>query len=162
MASKIAALAMTLMLVVVGIAGGCKNSTQFLAPPYLPAPYYNCIETYPQELVHAYFAGYGEIWGPIQNYNNKVFVFKDNPLDEYVIRELDEGWLWLDLIKCPLANPEAMQYFKVGDKFDLVGLNLGPEDLKTPGLTFKDCYIMRCGSVKLPADGTGGAVGPGY
>jgi len=152
----------SLCLILAGMSGGCKSTQQFAAPPYIPAAYYSCIESYPEELVHAYFAGYGEIWGPMQKYNDKVFVFKDTLVDAWVVRELDKGWLWLDLIKCPIVNIEDMEKYKIGDRFDLVGLNLGPEDIKNPGLTFKDCYILPCGSVQLPAEGTGGAVGPGY
>lgn len=160
--NKMVGFLIAVIVILTTAVGGCKNSAQLLAPPYIPSSYYDCIETYPTELIHAYFAGYGEIWGPMQKYNNKVFVFKNNPLDQWVIRDLDKGWIWLDLIKCNLANPEVMDSFQIGDKFDLVGFNLGPEDVKTSELTFRDCYVMRCGALKLPADGMGGVIGPGY
>jgi hypothetical protein len=159
---KFLAPALAGVMLITGLVGGCKQAPALVAPPYIPAEYYNCVESYPTELIHAYFAGYGEIWGPMQKYNDKVFVFKDNIIDAWMVRELDKGWLWLDLIKCPIVNIEDMQKYKIGDKIDVVGLNLGPEDIKTPGLTFKDCYVLPCGSINLPADGTGGAVGPGY
>jgi hypothetical protein len=159
---KSLAFIITFCIVIAGLAGGCKGTAQFTAPPYIPAAYYDCIETYPEELVHAYFAGYGEIWGPKQKYDGKVFVFKDNLIDAWMVRELDKGWLWLDLIKCPLVNIEEMQNYKIGDRIDVVGLNLGPESVKTPGLTFQDCYVLPCGSIQLPAEGTGSPVGPGY
>jgi hypothetical protein len=151
-----------IIIIISSFAGACATTRQLAAPPYIPGNYYNCIETYPQELVHAYFAGYGEIWGPKAMYNNKVFVFKDNLIDEYMIRELDKGWIWLDLIKCPLVNLDDMKQYKLGDRIDVVGLNLGPEDDDIPGLTFTDCYVLPCGSLKLPAEGDGGAVGPSY
>ncbi len=89
-----AALAAMVLLVSMSCSG---NSIQQLnAPPYIPAAYYNCIETYPEELVHAYFAGYGEIWGPKAMYNDNVFVSRksDRPV---VVRELDKGgcgWIY--------------------------------------------------------------------
>lgn len=153
---------MGIILLFASLSSGCSSTETFAPPPYLPAEYYNCIDTNPTDLINAYFAGYGEIWGPMQAYNDKVFVFKNVLIDGWVVRELDKGWLWLDLIKCHLADPDEMTYFKEGDRIDVVGLNLGPEDTKKRELTFIDCYILPSGLVALPPEGGNGAILPGY
>ncbi len=141
---------------------GCAPKLTAEALPALPPSYYNCIDTFPYELVHTYFMGYGEISGPKALYDNKVFVFKDQPLTDWAMRQLEEGCLWLDMIKCQLANPEDVAHFKMGDHFDLVGFNLGPPDVEVPELAFKDCYILPVGAIKLPAGESAGGGLSGY
>jgi len=151
---KVLTLTMGAVMLLLCLVGGCKPKT-FTAPPYIPSGYYDCIETLPVDLVHAYFAGYGEIWSALENYNDKVFVFKNLLVDEWMVYELDKGILWLDLIKCYLANPEAMDNYKLGDRIDVVGFNQGPDNIKVTGLTFRDCYVLPPGAIALPAEGNG-------
>jgi hypothetical protein len=136
------------------------------AVPNLPAGYYSAVQVNPQELINAYFyAGlpdYIDIREPEARYNNKVYIFKDVLIDEYAERELDKGWLWLDLIKCPVANIDAMKDYAIGDRIDVVGLNLGPEDPRTTGLTFTNCYVLPPNSMGIPAGDTGDAVVTAY
>lgn len=148
-------------LLLTSLGNGCTSTGTFAPPPYIPAAYYDCIDTNPVDLINAYFAGYGEIWGPMERYNDKVFVFKNVLIDGWVVRELEKGWLWLDLIKCHLANTDEMTYYKMGDRIDVVGLNLGPEDIRTKELTFTECYILPPGAIVLPPDGNSGFT-PGY
>jgi len=154
LARKTFVIAIAAVLLLTSISGGC-SAKKFAPPPYIPSGYYDCIETYPAALVSAYFSGYGEIWGPMENYNDKIFVFKNVLVDQWMLRELDNGWLWLDLIRCQIANIEVMDHYKLGDRIDVVGFNLGPEDIGKAGLTFKDCYILPPGVLVLPAEGNG-------
>ncbi len=153
------------------LSAGCTRLTVAAAEvvPSLPASYYDCIETYPPDLERVYF-GYYPSAGAIANprrlaiprekYDNRVYVFKDQIIDAWALRDIARGWLWLDMIKCPLANLGEMKNFCLGDHFDLVGLNLGPVDDSTPVLLFRDCYVLPAGFVKLPAgDSPGGMLG---
>ncbi|MCL2150242.1 MAG: hypothetical protein FWH51_04880 [Dehalococcoidia bacterium] len=161
LARKILTLAMGVVLSFASSIGGCTPKT-FAPPPYIPPEYYDCIETNAVDLVNAYFAGYGEIWGPMERYNDLVFVFKDVLIDAWVVKDLDKGWIWMDLIKCHLADRETMNEYKIGDRIDVVGYNLGPENIKTKELTFTDCYVLPRGAIALPADGSNGLVVGGY
>jgi hypothetical protein len=91
----------TIVVIAPAIISGCA-SRHVNAVPFLPPVYYNAIEANPQELINAYYyaglPGYIDIREPEARYNNKVFVFKNVLIDEWVIRELDKGWIWLDLI----------------------------------------------------------------
>jgi len=158
---KLLACVMGINLLLVSLLGGCF-AEEFAPPPHIPVAYYDCVEVFPITLVNAYFSGYGEIWRPIEAYNGLVFVFKNHLLDGWTLSEVDEGWLWLDYIKCYLANPEDMRYFELGDRVDVVGLNIGPEDVNVKQLTFVDCYVLPPGLLALPASGDNGFVVGGY
>ena len=143
-------------LLLVGLVGGCSSDKPTIAPvPYIPIEYYDCLEAYPAELVATYFSGYGDVWGPMERYNDKVFVFKNVLIDDWVLQDLDEGLLWLSYIKCSIANISVMSNYKKGDRIDLVGYNLGPENISVKELTFKDCYVLPPGAIVLPAEGNG-------
>jgi hypothetical protein len=145
------------IIIFTGTAVSCAPRT-VNAVPNLPPAYYGAVEANPQELIFAYFyAGYADyidIREPKSRYDFQYFVFKNILIDAWVMRELDEGWLWLDLIKCPVVNMAAMEEYGPGDRIEVVGLNLGPENVHVPGLTFKDCYVLPVNAVQLPvADG---------
>lgn len=152
-------------IIISAIIGGCA-SQHVNAVPFLPPTYFNAIEVNPQELINAYYyaglPGYIDIREPEARYNNKIFVFKDVLVDEWLVRMLDKGVIWLDLIKCGLINRGDMLNFDIGDRIDVVGINLGPDDPNNTGLTFKDCYVLPAGVVKLPAGDDGVAVVPAY
>jgi hypothetical protein len=130
--------------------------------PYISPAYYQCIEVLPVDLENTYYTAYGNHAEAETMYNGKVFVFKNQLVDLFMIRELDKGWVWADLVKCPVINLDAAKKLKPGDRVDIVGVCLG-RDLKiSPGLYFSDCYILPTGSVQLPAPGGGGAFAPVY
>ena len=140
----------------------CNQHAAAFAPPYLPAQYYDCTEVTPLDLVNTYFSGYADASHAEVEYNNRYFVFKNIPVRDWVIADLDQGWIWIGSgVKCLLLNPEDMKRFKMEDKIDVVGFNTGVIDYKTPGLLFKDCYALASGSVQLPA-GSGGGFVPAY
>ncbi len=161
---KMLALPACILIVLVGFISGCSQEA-FNPPPSLPPVYYTAIESNPQELVYAYFysgfADYIDIREPKARYNGKFFVFNNVLVDDWVIRDVDKGWIWLDLIKCPLVNTTEMKKFALGDRIEVVGLNLGPEDDHKPGLIFKDCYVLPQGAVQLPV-GDSPAIVPAY
>jgi hypothetical protein len=148
-----------LMLTTLQFTGACKKQESFLAPPDLPASHYNCIEVKTDVLVSSYFSTYGNMSMAENSYNNQYFVFKNLPVQDWMIKNLDQGFIWLGSgIKCLLANPDDMKKFALNDHIDVVGLNTGVIDYKTPGLLFKECYVIRTGAAQLPAGGEGGFV----
>ncbi len=157
---KLSAALGAILLPLVTVASGCTSAAAYMPPPIPPA-YYDAIEVQPIDLVHAYFLGYGEIWGPKQKYNNQIFVFKDQLIDAWVVRELDQGWIWMDMIKCPVVNVDYMRGLKIGDRIDVVGTNLGPPDDHVPQLAFSNCYVLKPGALQIPA-GTGSTIVVGY
>ena len=139
--------------------------------PTLPIEYYNCIETSPLDLINVYFGtlyyyfsigletnGNNELANAEATYDNQYFVFKHLQVADWMVAELNEGWIYAGSgIKCVLVNPNDMKRFKLGDNIDVVGLNMGIISLNNPGLLFKDCYVLPAGAIQLPLSG-----GPGF
>lgn len=138
------------------------TSAKTLAVPYLPPAYYNCIEVLPVNLEAAYYSEYGAVAGAETMYNGKYFVFKDQLVDAYMLRELDNGWLWADLTKCPIIDADYAENLKAGDRVDIVGICMGRDLKESPGLYFSDCYVLLTGSVQLPAPGGETTFAAGY
>ena len=170
------ALAVSLVSVMLLLTGGCKKNAEAvmgqytksgttafpLIIPYINPAYYDCIDVLPMDLENAYYTAYGNHAEAETMYNGKVFVFKNLLVDEYMLRELDKGWVWADLTKCPVINLEDARKLEPGDRVDILGICMG-RDLKiSPGLYFKDCYVLVAGSVQLPAPGGGGSFSPVY
>ncbi len=168
---KVISAGCAVLMLGLGVLTGCTRPTVAAGTtvPSLPASYYDSIETYPPDLERVYFgyypnaglfAGSRRLAVPRAKYDNRVYVFKDQVMDAWAVRDVARGWLWLDNIKCPLVNLGEMKSYRLGDHFDLVGLNLGPVDEGTPVLLFQDCYVLPAGFVKLPAgDSTVGQLG---
>ena len=131
-----------------------------IAPSILPE-YYQCIDVTTMSLQNAYYSAYGN-HAEAEAYNGQIFVFKNLLVDEYMIRELDKGWIWADLIKCPLINPAYAKTFHPGDRVDIVGICLGRDTNISPGLYFKDCYMLPASCLQLPAPGGGGSFSASY
>jgi hypothetical protein len=142
----------------------CANKVVFGAPPYLPPNYYDCTQVDPKALVSTYYVGNVDITSVRAKYNGVIFVFQDVLVNDRMFIGMDEGYIWVDQIKCYLANPDKMKDFKPGDKIDVVGRNAGQISPFIPGLVFKDCYVLPAGQIALPA--TPGAIlgtfGPAY
>ena len=178
--SKLANISMVLVASLVSVllllTGACKTNaeavmgqytnSQTSAPPaiipYIIPAYYQCIEVLPMDLENAYYSAYGNHAEAETMYNEKIFVFKNLLVDLYMIRELDKGWVWADLIKCPVINPGDARKLKPGDRVDILGVCLGRDLKYSPGLYFRDCYVLPAGCVQLPAPGGGGSFAPTY
>ncbi len=143
-------------------AGGCNQEKLAAAPPFVPPEYYDCIEVDPQALVNIYFTGYGDFTATEARYNDKIYVFKNIPVDERMFRGLEESFIWVDQIECYLVDPSEMDRYEVGDKIDVVGWNRGPTSYVIAGLKFDGCLVLPAGSVALPADPGSGPISPGY
>jgi len=145
------------------LTGGCSNRTFVLNPqPFLPPEYYNCTQVDPKALVNVYFTGYGDFTKMEAMYNDIIYVFKDVLVDKRMFIGLNEGFIWVDQIKCYLVEPDDMKNYKPGDKIDVVGLNKGPTSYYIAGLTFKNCIVLPAGRVALPASPGTVAFTPGY
>lgn len=146
------------------LAAGCGNQAAFAPLPYLPPAYLDCTQVNPQALVDTYFTGNVDITSVRAKYDGVIFVFKDYRIIDRTFIGIDEGFIWVDRIKCYLTNLDQMNGFKSGDKIDVVGRNGGQTSLFIPGLTFRDCFVLPAGRVALPV-ATGalpGNFGPAY
>jgi len=156
---KFLPVAVAAIIVATGVITSCRP--KFAPPPYIPSGYYECIEVNPPILVGWYWGGYGDIWTPIGLYNDRYYVFKDVLVQEWTIQDLENGWIWLDYVRCELVNPEEMSKYKMGDRIDVVGFNTGPnmDDLRNKMLIFTGCYVLPPGVIQLPSEGNGGIDG---
>jgi hypothetical protein len=152
-----------LILAVLGLSdSGCTRQQLIAVPPYLPPEYYDCIEVKPSDLVIKYFSTYGNMSNSEHEYNGRYFVFKNQLVQDWMVKELDQGWIWVEgNVKCELVNVDDMKTFNLGDKIDVVGLNQGVISYTTAGLLFTKCLVLPAGTVALPAAG-GQAFVPGY
>jgi hypothetical protein len=53
------------------------------------------------------------------------------------------------------VNLDAAKKLVSGDRVDIVGICVGRDTTISPGLVFKDCYVLPTGSIQLPAPGGG-------
>ncbi len=121
--------------------------------PYLPPAYYQCIQVLPMDIQAAYYSQYGNHAEAETLYTGKMFVFKDLLVDLYMIHGVNSGCLWADLTKCPIINLDLAKQLKPGQRVDIVGICTGRDLLQSPGLVFRDCYVLITGSLQLPAPG---------
>jgi len=136
------------------LIGGCSQSAMFDPLPYVPPEYYGCAPVEPQDLLTKYYNDHAEQYWTDVNilYNSVVFIFKNISVDERMFTALNEGFIWVDQIKCYLMQPDIMANFKPGDKIDVVGRNAGPSSQYIRGLTFKNCVAIPAGQIAIPAD----------
>jgi hypothetical protein len=130
--------------------------------PYIPPLYYAAIEVLPMDLENTYYTAYGNHAEAEVMYNGKSFIFKNQLVDAYMIRNLGEGYIWADLIKCPVVNLNAARTFILGDRVDIVGTCMGRDLRISPGLYFSDCYVLPANCLQIPYPGGGGVLGPAY
>ena len=144
------------------VSPACTRQAVLQLPPYLSPQYYDCIEVKPSDLVIKYFSTYGNMDNSEHEYNGRYFVFKNQLVQDWMLKELDQGWIWVEgNVKCELINPAEMKKFKIDDKIDIVGLNNGVISYNTAGLLFTGCIVLPAGLVALPAAG-GQAFVAGY
>lgn len=136
------------------LIGGCRQSALLNPLPYVPPEYYGCAPVEPQDLLTKYYHDHAEqYWADVNIlYNNVVFIFKNITVDERMFSGLNEGFIWVDQIKCYLMNPDIMANFKPGDTIDVVGRNAGPSSQYIRGLTFNNCVVIPAGQIAIPAD----------
>jgi hypothetical protein len=132
--------------------------------PFLPAAYYRCISVFPIDLETAF---YGLCWSDPNadaTDDGQVFALKDLIVDAWTIKDVNNGWLWADQIKCPIININDAKALTLGNHVDIVGICVGHEVSQNgvDYLLFRDCYVLEANSVQLPAPGEGGAFNPSY
>jgi hypothetical protein len=173
--SKILAVALLLMAGMLVLPSACKKATNnvigqptgtYSAPapaiaPYIPAAYYQCIEVLPTDLQNAYHTAYGNHAEAQVMYDGKTFLFRNLLVDQYMLSELDKGYIWADLTNCPVVNMDYAKTLKPGDRIDIVGICLGLNLTAKSVLAFKDCYLLPTGALQLPAPG-GATFSPVY
>jgi len=151
-----------LLLSLVSILISCSQ-VELTNPPYVPARYYDCLEVKPDQLHDIYYSSYGNVSIAKAMYNNKRFVFKNILVEEWMLKHIDEGWIWVSQIRCDLGDQCDRSYLTLGNEVDVVGLNMGPDESNLlPGLQFEDCIVIPAGSVTLPADANIVTIVPGY
>lgn len=163
--SKMAMLSIAAVVMLsVLVLAGCVPRVAFVPPQNLPLEYYSSTEVDPKALVNAYYVGNVDITSVRARYDGVVFVFKDVLVSDRTFLQLEEGFIWVDQIRCYLVNPETVKGFRPGDRIDVVGRNAGQTSPFIPELTFRGCYALVAGEVGLPADPNAapGAFGPTY
>ena len=164
--NKVKYITATALIGLVAVSGlvtsACASTEAAPTPPFVPPEYYDCTEVDPQALLNIYFTGYGDFTATEARYNERFYVFKDVLVDERMFTGLEEGFIWVDYIKCYLVNPDDMNRFEVGDRVDVVGRNKGPTSYVIAGLKFNECLVLPANSVALPADENAGSITPGY
>ncbi len=154
-------LCLALVLAPVKLAS-CTSTESTAVPPFLPPHYYDCIKADPTELAEAYFSSF-LIWQIMgEKYDGKVIVFKDVLVEERMYMFLDEGYIWVDQIKCYLVDIDNIKRFQPGDRVDVVGVNKGPTQYNIAILKFDNVVVLPAGSVALPSDPDAGSITPGY
>jgi hypothetical protein len=170
------AITILLALLISMPAIGCSNTSQVVDPlareehynaplvtiPYILPSYYQAIEVLPVDLENAYYSAYGNHAEAEFLYTGKSFIFKNVLVDAWMIRELDKGWIWADMVKCPVTNLDDAKRFHPGDRIDIIGICMGRNLAESPGLVFKDCIVIQSGSVQIPAPGSSSTFSSGY
>lgn len=144
------------------LATGCSKQQPAIVPPFVPPHYYECREVQPETLMDIYWVSYADYYLIENEYSNKYYVFKDIRLEEWMLQDVDDGYIWVDRIRCYVINIDDLGKYKIGDKIDLVGLNKGPANYTIAEITFIDCFVIPAGSIALPKDLDAGSITPGY
>jgi hypothetical protein len=132
-------------------SSGCARQAALDVAPNLPANYYTCIETTPEELVKAYSANYGDYNRAQAMYTGQPFVFKKIRVVKEMI--VDAETFVTSSLQFNAQEPGAVGKLKVGDVIDIVGTNCGMPSGYPGILIFSDCFFIPAGSVALPAPG---------
>ena len=161
------AIASTLLWGLIISATSCASKEDFQAAPYIPPRYYQCQQASAEEIAFAYWSPYNQRYLaeggvdriPGESIRGVVFVLKDYLVNEYLLRDKEQGYIWLDMIKCYPIDVASIKQLESGTRIDVVGVNSGPEldnYLEYDGGTvvFEECVIFPTGSIRLPAEGT--------
>ena len=146
----------------VAYSTGAPTTTWQSIVPYIPPSYYQCISVLPMVLENAFYSNYGNTAAADAMYDGQIFVFKDLLVDGWMIKDVNRGWLWADLTKCPIINLDAAKQLKSGDRIDIVGICEGRDPSQSGGLFFENCYVLQANSIQLPAPGGGSTFAPSY
>ena len=156
------------MLILAAVAGasGCSQA-EFSVVPNIPILYYECAQVTPRDLCNAYYSHYYDTHAARYLYDQKIFILKDIELTAGRLSHVDEGFMWIEDIKCYLLDASIIEIktgFKQGDRVDIIGINTGiGTDLEVPvGLVFKDCAVIPSGSLGLPMEGNDKAIATTY
>jgi hypothetical protein len=121
---------------------------------YIPPSYYACSETTPLDLCHAYFGRYNNILVAEEEFNNQVFVFKNEVITGSELQYAKQDYFWLDgIIQCYFLYSGSERQLKVGEKVDVVGVDAGVSADYPRLLSFTGCVFLPAGAVQLPAGG---------
>jgi len=177
--SKIPALLFITVSLVLGASNAsCNTSDRVVIPtydennsivrqdltPYINPNCYGCTAVLPVDLESTYNRVYTRSkLDAATTFDGKYFVFKDLLVDSYMIKDVGKGWLWADLIKCPVIDIKEAEGLTLGERVDVVGICEGKDLKQSPTICFGDCYVLQTGSVQLPAPGAGAIFTPaGY
>lgn len=134
--------------------------------PDIPINYYACISVNQDDLEKNFFSHYGNLDASEQNFDGKVFVFKNIKVNQFMV--VDKSTLNVSTIQCDAMVPGSVGDLKMGEFYDVVGVCVGPlpnaTQYATAGvygwLLFNQCVFVPSGTVDLPASGGSNAVLP--
>ncbi len=142
------------------IINGCASNS-FAAPQYIMPAYYSCLEVTPAALSWEYYGNYADRWQADRDFTGKYFIFKNIKVTEYSLENKDEGFMWVEQVRCTEAKAGDIAKLKVGDLIDIIGCNRGVPPNSYWTLLMTDCIFVPSGSLPLPLPG-GEVFVPGY
>lgn len=144
-----------LILAAAGPIYGCRER-ELNAPPFIPPSYYECMVATPQDLWKAYSSKYSNRAGVEIPYKDKPFIFKCVTITKDMLKHKDEGYIWVEAIKCIAMRDDFINHLTVGETIDIVGINRGLPQGLNGGLLMTECLFLPSGSVELPLPGNSG------
>jgi hypothetical protein len=137
---------------------GCSGPVIDRTIPAVPSSYFQAIEVDPVNLVQAYYPVDLDINIPVglpeQMYNNQTFVFKNIPVTRAMLSTVQEGFIWINAIKCYPLESNGLTGLKAGDIIDIVGIDSGLCPDFEGSLQFSGCVFIFSGAVQIPASGS--------
>ncbi len=149
---KVVLAVVTSMLLLVVGAAGCSAKTMTNVLPYIPPAYFSAQLATPFELSNIYYSPYTPST-EIEKLNGNIYVFKSLPVDKITMASINQGYVWIDVVKAYALNPENLRQLKLGETVDIAGVLSGPCRDFPKSLTFTSVVFLPAGTVEMPVGG---------
>jgi hypothetical protein len=131
-------------------------------PQMLPPNYYYCYEITPDQFEALYFAPMAQPWLAQARYGGAVFVFKNIVVNKSMLKVSEPNTLWVNKIICHAVAPDEIHKLKLGQSYDIVGVNRGVSPDWRNCVYLTECYFLSAGSLALPIGDAPAFGGGGY
>ncbi len=151
---SLAAVVLTVLIIMpfASLASGCARG-DFAPMTYISPMYYSCVEVKPADLSWEYYGNYADRWLADQNFTGKTFIFKNISVTSFMLDNKDDGFMWVEQLRCTEANQGDIADLKPGDVIDIIGVNRGVPPNEYWALLITDCIFVPAGSLSLPLPG---------
>ncbi len=140
------------LLPFLSFGAGCARD-EFAPVTYLSPMYLDCIEVKPADLTWDYFGNYADRWLADRKFTGKTFIFKNITVTSYSLENKDEGFMWVEQLRCAEAKEGDIAKLKVGEQIDIIGVNRGVPPQEYWALLITDCIFVPADSLGLPLPG---------